>query len=155
MPNSFNQVDQQSLDRLKKLAWLMDESIVIPGLGFKIGVDGIIGLIPGVGDIVTTGISTYIVRQAQLLGVPKVVLLRMVFNVAIDFVVGAIPLLGDLFDMGWKANRRNLRLALDYFENPSKVQRWSWMTAVGLASGVLLAISLLIVTTVALVSTFV
>ncbi len=122
------------LKQLKQLAWLMDESITIPGIGYKIGLDGLIGLIPGVGDLITAGVSSYIIAKAHQMGIPKVVLLRMAGNTAIDVVIGTVPLLGDLFDMGWKANRRNLQLLVGHLESPKKSQRSSWWMVGGLFS---------------------
>ena len=95
--------------RVHRLARLMDSSIRLPG-GFRIGVDGLIGLVPVVGDLAAAGASAYIVAQAARAGVPASVLARMVLNVALDAVIGAIPVLGDVFDFAFKANLRNARL---------------------------------------------
>jgi hypothetical protein len=96
--------------RLARLAWLLDSSIPIPGTGFRIGLDALIGLVPGIGDLIGVLLSSYIVKEAWRMGAPKSMLLRMAFNVAVEGVIGAVPFLGDLFDMAWKANQRNLRL---------------------------------------------
>ncbi|WP_018275192.1 DUF4112 domain-containing protein [Teredinibacter turnerae] len=93
----------------QNLAWLLDKSIPLPG-GIRIGLDGVIGLIPGVGDFATGAISLWIIAQAKQLGVPKTVLARMIFNTFLDFTLGSIPLIGDLFDIAFKANMRNLEL---------------------------------------------
>jgi hypothetical protein len=106
--------------RLDRLAWLMDNSIPIPGLNYRIGLDGIIGLIPGFGDTLGAVISSYILSEAARMGAPKSVLLKMAFNIVIDALLGAIPILGDLFDMTWKANLRNVNLLRDYLEKPRK-----------------------------------
>lgn len=98
------------LRRLRDLVRLLDSAVQIPGTDWRIGLDGIIGLIPGLGDVVTTVMSAWIIREARLLGVRKHTRVRMGWNLALDFVVGALPLAGDLFDMAWKANVRNLRL---------------------------------------------
>lgn len=127
------------LKQLKQLAWLMDESITIPGIGYKIGLDGLIGLIPGVGDLITASVSSYIIARANQMGIPRVVLLRMAGNTAIDVIIGTVPLLGDLFDIGWKANRRNLQLIVDHRENPMKTNRTSWWMVGGLLSLIVLA----------------
>jgi hypothetical protein len=103
--------------RQSRLSWLLDESITLPG-GYKIGLDGILGLIPGVGDIVSSGLSTLIVFKAYKHNVPKVVLFRMMINIVIDTLVGAIPVLGDLFDFVWKANTMNAKLLQQYREQP-------------------------------------
>ena len=96
-------------ESIEKLSWLMDNSIPIRGK-YSIGLDPIIGLIPGVGDLIGTLVSAFIVLQAHRAGVPKPTILRMLANVGIDSTVGAIPFLGDIFDFAFKANRRNLEL---------------------------------------------
>ncbi len=101
--------------RVHRLARLMDSSIRLPG-GFRMGVDGLIGLVPVVGDLAAAGASFYIVAQAARAGVPASVLVRMLLNVAVDAVVGAIPVLGDVFDVAFKANLRNARLMDRYLD---------------------------------------
>lgn len=96
--------------RLRWLATFLDDAIEIPGLKARVGWDAIIGLIPGIGDVASMGLSLYIVYEAKRLGTPRHVLAMMVANVAIDAAVGSIPALGDVFDMAFKANRRNLKL---------------------------------------------
>jgi Domain of unknown function (DUF4112) len=98
------------LNRLRQVARLLDTAFEIPGTGWRFGLDSIVGLIPGVGDLVTTALSAWIVREARMLGVRRRTLVRMVWNVVIDFTVGAVPLAGDVFDVVWKANRKNLEL---------------------------------------------
>lgn len=99
----------RSRARLRRLAWLMDNSIRLPG-GFRIGLDGLIGLIPGVGDVLAAGVSSYILAEAARMQVSGSVLARMGLNVVLDLLIGAIPVLGDLFDFAFKANSRNMRL---------------------------------------------
>ena len=82
----------------------------MPGTRFRFGLDGIVGLIPGIGDAVTSTLTAYIIYEAWRLGVPAAMLLRMAANLGIDSLVGVVPLVGDLLDFGFKANRRNLRL---------------------------------------------
>ncbi|MDI5919861.1 DUF4112 domain-containing protein [Halomonas sp. LR5S13] len=101
--------------RVHWLARLMDSSIRLPG-GFRIGVDGLIGLVPVVGDLAAAGVSFYIVAQAAHAGVSVRVLAHMALNVALDAVVGAIPVLGDVFDVAFKANQRNARLMDAYLD---------------------------------------
>jgi hypothetical protein len=96
--------------RLVALAQLMDNRWEIPGTGFRVGLDSLIGLVPGVGDVVTTGLQGYIIFEAWRLGATKKQLAMMVGNVAIDFGVGFVPGLGDVFDTFFKANVRNLRI---------------------------------------------
>jgi hypothetical protein len=94
---------------IERWAWLLENSIPLGG-GMRIGLDPIISLIPGAGDVVSGLLSTVLITRAYQAGIPKATLLRMVANVGIDTVVGAIPLFGDLFDFAWKANTKNLML---------------------------------------------
>ena len=107
---------REALERLERLSRLLDTAIRVPGLGIRFGVDGIVGLAPGVGDAVTTLLSCWIVYQAYRLGASREVLTRMAGNVAIDGVIGVVPLFGDLFDVMWRANRRNVNLLRAHFE---------------------------------------
>jgi hypothetical protein len=95
---------------LERVGWLMDDLIRVPVLGWRFGLDAIIGLIPGFGDTATSVASFYILASAVRYRVPKITLLRMGLNLGIDYLLGSIPLVGDLFDAWWKANRMNLRL---------------------------------------------
>ena len=99
-----------TLNRIRKLSRLMDTAIRIPGTGFRIGLDPIIGLVPGAGDIVSTAFSAYIIYLATRFGLPREVMYRMIFNIGLEAVVGAVPLVGDLFDAYYKSNVRNLAL---------------------------------------------
>lgn len=123
--------------RLNALAWLLDNSIRLPGIGFRIGLDALLGLIPVVGDAVGVLISGYIVREAARLGVPRSTLVRMVANVAIEGLVGMVPLLGDVFDAAWKANQRNARLLNEYVANPGRAAASSRKFVVLLGAGLL------------------
>jgi hypothetical protein len=107
--------------RLDKLATVLDVAFRIPFTKFRFGVDGLIGLAPGLGDVITTGLSLWIVHEAYQLGVPKQLLLRMLGNVAIDGVIGAVPVAGDVFDVLWRANRRNVRILREHLE---REERW-------------------------------
>lgn len=110
---------------LSRLAWLLDSSIQIPGTGMRIGLDALIGLIPGLGDLIGVLLSGYILGEAWRLGASKSLLTRMAFNVAVEGVVGAVPLFGDLFDMAWKANQRNMRLLAAHRGDPAKAAKSS------------------------------
>ena len=109
-------LDPQTAERLRKLAYWLDDRFRIPGTNWRVGLDGLIGLIPGVGDTVTTALATYIILEAKRLGVPTGTLLRMIGNVLGDFAVGAVPVVGDLIDLRWKANRKNIQLLNAYLE---------------------------------------
>jgi hypothetical protein len=127
--------------RLRRLSYLLDNSIPIPGTSFRIGWDSIIGLIPGVGDLVGGAFSLYIILESARLGAPRGLLARMGWNVAIDVLVGAVPLLGDLFDAGWKANVRNLALLERQVHRPAESARANrrFVLVVGVALLLLLA----------------
>lgn len=96
--------------RSARLAWLLDSQFQIPGTSIRVGLDGLIGIIPGIGDTITTCLSLLIIAEAVQLRVSKRTLLAMGGNVALDWVVGLVPLLGDVFDIMYKANMRNLAL---------------------------------------------
>jgi hypothetical protein len=99
-----------ALRRVEQLAYWLDDRYRLPGTRFRVGLDGIVGLIPGIGDAVTSTLTAYIIYEAWRLGVPTSMLARMLANLGIDTVVGIVPVVGDLLDIGFKANRRNLRL---------------------------------------------
>jgi hypothetical protein len=101
---------EQRLARLDALAKLLDVAFILPGTNIRYGIDGLIGLIPVVGDIVTTAISLWLVREARALGAPWHLTTRMLGNVALDGVVGLVPLAGDAFDVMFRANVRNVRM---------------------------------------------
>ena len=101
---------QRQIARLETLARVLDDVFRVPGTGIRFGLDGVVGLIPGVGDAVTGALAAYLAVRARDLGLPASVILRMAANVGIDLAVGSIPVAGDLFDVGFKANRRNVEL---------------------------------------------
>jgi Domain of unknown function (DUF4112) len=101
---------QAALRRVETLAHWLDDRYRLPGTRYRVGLDGIIGLIPGIGDAVTSTLAAYLIYEAWRLGIPTSTLLRMVANLGIDTAVGIVPLVGDLLDLGFKANRRNVRL---------------------------------------------
>ena len=100
--------------RLEAIADWLDSKFVIPGTKLRFGLDFVLGILPGVGDGVAAVPAAYLILEAQRLGAPPALLMRMGFNVLLDLAVGAIPLVGDLFDFGFKANRRNIALLKQY-----------------------------------------
>lgn len=106
---------ERTLGRLDRLARLMDEQFELPVLGYRVGLDPILGVIPGGGDWATWVVGVYIFWESLRLDTPKGLLTRMVVNLTIDLVVGYIPALGDLFDAAFKANRRNVDLLLEFY----------------------------------------
>lgn len=104
--------------RLNRLAWLLDSSIRVPGTDFRIGLDALIGLLPGGGDVAGVILSSYIVLEAARMGVPRRTLFLMIGNIAVEGLAGAIPLAGDIFDAAWKANQRNAALLNAWLDAP-------------------------------------
>ena len=121
------------------LAWLLDNSIPIPGTGRRIGVDALIGLIPGAGDLVSGGLGLLVVVRAAQRGLPTIVLARMLVNVGLDFSTGAIPVIGDMFDMWFKSNARNVALMRRYVTTPTASTAGQWLFFAGILATVGLA----------------
>ena len=118
-------MNQTELERLRILARLMDDALPVPGTRLRFGLDALIGLIPGVGDVAGGLTTSYIILAAQKLGAPNSVLVRMVWNVLLDTAVGVVPFLGDIFDITYKANRRNVTLLEEFVAAPGKTKRAS------------------------------
>jgi hypothetical protein len=112
---------EQRLARLDALAKLLDVAFILPGTNVRYGIDGLIGLIPVIGDIITTAISLWLVREARALGAPWHLTMRMLGNVALDGVVGAVPLIGDAFDVMFRANIRNVKLLRRWMEKQPRL----------------------------------
>jgi hypothetical protein len=133
---------------LDQLARVLDDIFQIPGTNIRFGLDAIVGLIPGVGDLVTGVASFLIIFSAWERGLSRVTLARMVANVAVDTLVGSMPILGDLFDAAWKANRRNYNLLLRAEQNPghkATFQDWLFLGLVLLVIAGLVAVPILII----------
>jgi hypothetical protein len=107
---SYDPSTEQSLERLEALAKLMDSSFFVPGTSIRMGLDGIIGLVPVVGDLISGAISSYLIWEARRLGASRWVIGRMAANTLIDTTIGAIPIVGDAFDVVFRTNIRNLTL---------------------------------------------
>jgi Domain of unknown function (DUF4112) len=116
-----NLTHEQRLARLDALAKLLDVAFIVPGTNIRYGIDGLIGLIPVVGDIITTAISLWLVREARALGAPWHITARMLANVAVDGVMGIVPLAGDAFDVMFRANVRNVRLLRRWMEKQPRL----------------------------------
>ena len=129
-------------ETLRGLEVLLDEAFGLPGIPFRFGIDGIIGLIPGLGDVIAGLLSLIIPLAAWVRGVPYVTLFRMTANVGIGVLVGTIPLLGDVFDIAWKANRRNYRLLQRHLAEPRRHtwRDWAFLLFLGLCVVVVFAI---------------
>ncbi len=107
---------EERLARIDALARLLDTAFIIPGTGVRFGLDALIGLVPGIGDAITTAVALYIVNEARALGASRLLIARMLVNVALDGVVGAVPLVGDMFDVAFRANRRNIALLREHLD---------------------------------------
>ena len=121
-------------ENLDLLSRLLDEWFRIPGTSIRFGLDGIIGLVPGLGDIIGGLASTILVVAAWVRGVPYVTLARMVVNIGIEVLLGTVPLLGDMFDIAWKANRRNYALIVRHLEQKRQQtwRDWVYLLLIGL-----------------------
>jgi hypothetical protein len=132
----------QGFDALRKVAQLLDSAFVIPGTSYRVGLDPILGLVPGLGDLVSPLFTIGILWQARELAIPRVVLLRMIFNVAIDSLLGAVPVVGDLFDVAWKANNKNLVLLERHAQEEHAASVGDWLFV-----GLLIALLVLVAVT--------
>jgi uncharacterized protein DUF4112 len=127
--------------QLDHLAWLLDNLFRIPGTNWRFGLDALIGLVPGAGDVVAAILSLFLLVRAFQFRLPKIVILRMLINSLLDFSIGAIPLLGDAFDMFYKANTRNMKLFREYAEGPLASTTRHWIFIGCLIGGFLATIS--------------
>ncbi|BDA74227.1 hypothetical protein RIVM261_043590 [Rivularia sp. IAM M-261] len=100
----------ETLNRIRKFSRLMDTAFGIPGTKFRFGLDPIIGLVPGLGDLISTVVSAYIIYLAMRFNLPQDMLGKMIFNVGLESVVGSVPFIGDIFDAFYKSNIRNLEI---------------------------------------------
>jgi hypothetical protein len=137
------------LAEIDLLAWMMDNSIPIPGTGGRrIGMDAVIGFVPFIGDIVGGAIGLFIVWRGSRLGLPRIAVMRMLVNSVIDIAVGAIPFVGDAFDLWFKANTRNLAVMRRHLEEPARSTRDDWLAllaVIGAGALVLFLVGWLIV----------
>ncbi|MEO5510552.1 MAG: DUF4112 domain-containing protein [Longimicrobiales bacterium] len=132
MKKTGNDIATNRSDTVHRLAWILDEAIRIPGTNRRVGLDAVLGLLPGGGDLLGGAISAYTIVLAHRNGAGPAIIMRMFSNILIDMVVGAVPLVGDLFDAGWKSNSRNVTL-LDKFNNTPAAARKSSLAVVVLA----------------------
>jgi hypothetical protein len=132
---------------LHSIEILLDEAFRIPGTGIRFGLDGIIGLVPGLGDVLAGLLSLIIPLAAWIRGVPYITLVRMAANVGIGVLVGSIPLFGDIFDIAWKANRRNYQLLVRHLDEPRRHtwRDWAFLGVLVGALGLVFAIPILLI----------
>jgi hypothetical protein len=130
----------RSLAEIEGIAWLLDNSIPVPGTGGRrFGIDAIIGLVPGIGDVASGVIGLLVVWRGSRMGLPRIVVGRMLLNTLLDIAIGAIPVLGDAFDLWFKASTRNLALMRRHLERPDASTRDDW-TAVLVMVGAVVAV---------------
>jgi hypothetical protein len=134
-------------ETLRKLEILLDEAFPIPGTRIRFGLDGIIGLVPGIGDVLAGLASIVFPLAGWIRGLPYITLVRMVANIVIGVLVGSIPLLGDAFDIAWKANRRNYRLLTRHLGEPRRHtgRDWAFLLLLVAILGLVFAIPVLVV----------
>ena len=134
-------------ETLRKLEILLDEAFPIPGTQVRFGLDAIIGLVPGIGDVLAGLASLVIPLAGWIRGVPYVTLIRMAANLAIGVTVGTIPILGDAFDIAWKANRRNYRLLTRHLGEPRQHtwRDWAFLLTLAAVLGLVFAIPVVLV----------
>jgi len=113
--------DAETFRRLDRLATWLDTALVIPGTRIRFGADALIGLVPAIGDAITTALSAYIIYEAHRLGAPARLIARMIGNVALDSVITAVPLAGNVADVFFRANRMNIRLLRDWMEREGRI----------------------------------
>jgi hypothetical protein len=132
---------------LQRLEILLDEAFRIPGTSIRFGLDGIIGLVPGLGDVVAGLLSLIIPLAAWIRGVPYVTLVRMATNIGIGVLVGSVPLFGDIFDIAWKANRRNYLLMRRHLGEPRRHtwRDWTFLLLIAASLGIIFAIPVVLV----------
>jgi hypothetical protein len=124
--------------RVQLLARALDSAIRIPGTKISFGLDSIVGLVPGAGDLASALMSGYIVLASARMGVPPSVVVRMILNLGVDTLVGSVPLFGDLFDLGFRANIRNAALLDRHLANPEAAKRSSRLAVAAAVGGVIL-----------------
>lgn len=129
------------LESARAIARLLDDAIPIPGTSWRIGIDPLLGLVPGIGDALGAILSTWILVVAARLGVPATILARMGINVAIDAIVGVVPFVGDLADFGVKPNARNLKLLDAWMADPGRTKRASGGVVALVVTGTLLVLA--------------
>ena len=112
-----NKILQSDLEKLERLADWMDSKFILPGTSIRFGFDSLIGLIPGLGDTATLAVSAFLIGKARSYNLPWHVSALMIWNAFIDWLIGLIPFLGDIFDIGWKANRKNVALLRKHLDS--------------------------------------
>ncbi|MEG3974932.1 MULTISPECIES: DUF4112 domain-containing protein [unclassified Microcoleus] len=138
--NSPNKSHTASLRRIRQISHLLDNAIPIPGTRYRIGLDPILGLIPGGGDLVGSIFAGYVVFKSAQMGVPQETLVKMAANIVFDTVAGTVPVAGDLLDVAWKANVKNIELLDAHLGSPEPGKKADWLFVAALLLGLTLII---------------
>ncbi|MCC3426782.1 MAG: DUF4112 domain-containing protein [Microcoleus sp. PH2017_01_SCD_O_A] len=138
--NTPNKSQIASLRRLRRISHLLDNAIPIPGTKYRIGLDPILGLIPGGGDLVGSIFAGYVVFKSAQMGVPQETLVKMAANIVFDTVAGTVPVAGDLLDVAWKANIKNIELLDAHLGSPEPGKKADWLFVAALLLGLTLIV---------------
>lgn len=138
--NTLSKSHVASLRRLRRISHLLDNAIPIPGTPYRIGLDPILGLIPGGGDLLGSIFAGYIVFKSAQMGVPQETLVQMAANIVFDTVAGTVPVAGDLLDVAWKANVKNIELLDAHLGSPEQGKKADWLFVAALLLGLMLIV---------------
>jgi hypothetical protein len=139
-PNTPSPSHIASLRRLRRISHLLDNAIPIPGTKYRIGLDPILGLIPGGGDLISSIFAGYVVFKSAQMGVPQETLVKMATNIVFDTVAGTVPVAGDLLDVTWKANVKNIELLDAHLGSPEPAKKANWLFVAALLLGLMLIV---------------
>ncbi|MEP6518105.1 DUF4112 domain-containing protein [Microcoleus vaginatus] len=139
-PNTPSPSHVASLRRLRRISHVLDNAIPIPGTKYRIGLDPILGLIPGGGDLISSIFAGYVVFKSAQLGVPQETLVKMATNIVFDTVAGTVPVAGDLLDVAWKANVKNIELLDAHLGSPEQGKKADWLFVAALLLGLMLIV---------------
>lgn len=152
-PHSSQQsieVKTSTIRRLRRLSYILDSAIPIPGTRLRVGLDPLLGLLPGAGDFLGTALSAYIVIESARLGVPRAALVEMVSNILFETVLGTVPVVGDVVDAAWKANVKNIKVLEEHLHVPEQRKQGDWLFLALLLGGLLLIVMLIAAISVAI-----
>ncbi|MEG5038108.1 MULTISPECIES: DUF4112 domain-containing protein [unclassified Microcoleus] len=138
--NTPSQSHVASLRRIRRISHLLDNAIPIPGTKYRIGLDPILGLIPGGGDLISSIFAGYVVFKSAQMGVPQETLVKMAANIVFDTFAGTVPVAGDLLDVTWKANVKNIELLDAHLGSPEPGKKADWLFVAGLLLGLMLIV---------------
>ncbi|HXE79402.1 MAG TPA: DUF4112 domain-containing protein [Vicinamibacterales bacterium] len=151
IPHPIDPAIERRLDRLRQWAGVLDNAFRVPGTGIRFGWDPILGLVPGIGDLVAPAYAIAIIVTAAQLGVPRIVQVRMLLTATVDLVIGALPVVGDLFDFAWRANDRNMALLERYVRNRRPAGRGDWLFVIAVLAVLVIAAALPLIALAALI----